>query len=389
MVTQELARTREEHQALLAQLKASQPRFYEQLTVDPIDFADLRASIPPDAAVIQLFPTTDKLYLLVGTADGLTTRSVEVASKDLNRGINRLRRSVSRTLAAGPVDWAQITQATAPANVAELTSELTTLHSYLIEPVDDLLRGKKTVAFLPSGKLHYVPFSCLGTLSRRRKVRVPGRALRHRCAGQGQRLPGLFKKKPSKDLTRMVAVGNPDGTLPHSEKEARELAGLFPQARTLVGEAATISNLNHPSGPLQSLHLATHGVLNGSEPSYSYLVMGNNTRLRPSQILELPLEQARLVSLSACNTALGKRNPGREVASLAESFRLAGGDNLTLLASLWSVSDESTRTLMLDFYTRSKEGAVSWRVLSASPIELNAKSGHRSSFSLGGFSLLG
>jgi CHAT domain-containing protein len=356
VVTQELATTKQEHQALLAQLKTAEPRFYNQLTIDPVEFDDLRASIPADAAVVQLFPTSEKLYLLVGTRDGLTTRSVDVKSKDLNQAVNRLRRSISKTIAAGSVDWSKVTRDSLNPNLKELTSELSLLHSYLVQPVEDLLQNKKTIAFLPSGKLHYVPFSSLGKF----KANGQFEFLIERSATvvlvKASDFLG-FQKQASKDLSRMVVVGNPDGTLPYAEKEALELAGLFPQAKALVGNAATPANLRHPSGSMQSLHLATHGVLNGSQPSFSYLVMGNDTRLRPSQILDLPLEETRLVSLSACNTAVGKRTPGREVASLAESFSLAGGENLTLLASLWEVSDDSTRKLMLDFYTRSKTGA--------------------------------
>jgi CHAT domain-containing protein len=62
---------------------------------------------------------------------------------------------------------------------------------------------------------------------------------------------------------------------------------------------------------------------------------------------------ARLVTLSACETALGKgyftETPaGNEFVGLNRAFLGAGGENV--LASLWTVNDESTRLLMVRFY---------------------------------------
>jgi CHAT domain-containing protein len=62
---------------------------------------------------------------------------------------------------------------------------------------------------------------------------------------------------------------------------------------------------------------------------------------------------ARLITLSACESGLGKgyftETPGGdEFVGLTRAFLGAGGRNV--LASLWSVNDESTRDLMIRFY---------------------------------------
>ena len=51
---------------------------------------------------------------------------------------------------------------------------------------------------------------------------------------------------------------------------------------------------------------------------------------------------------SACETALGRDDPGNEVAHLANGFVEAG--STTIVASLWEVSDASTAALMERFY---------------------------------------
>ena len=67
------------------------------------------------------------------------------------------------------------------------------------------------------------------------------------------------------------------------------------------------------------------------------------------------MDKVDLVTLSACRTALGQGKPdGSEITSLAESFSSAGTPSV--LASLWSVEDESTRQLMEVFYKALAKG---------------------------------
>ena len=68
--------------------------------------------------------------------------------------------------------------------------------------------------------------------------------------------------------------------------------------------------------------------------------------------------RARLVTLSACETALGKgyftETPaGDEFVGMTRAFLSAGGHSV--LASLWTVNDESTRALMISFYRHLHE----------------------------------
>jgi len=57
---------------------------------------------------------------------------------------------------------------------------------------------------------------------------------------------------------------------------------------------------------------------------------------------------ADLVVLSGCRTALGKEVRGEGLIGLTRGFMYAGAPRV--LASLWSVEDASTATLMKGFY---------------------------------------
>lgn len=63
---------------------------------------------------------------------------------------------------------------------------------------------------------------------------------------------------------------------------------------------------------------------------------------------------ADLVVLSACETALGEEQGGEGISGLSRAFQWAGARSV--LASLWTVPDESTADLMKAFYSSVARG---------------------------------
>jgi CHAT domain-containing protein len=63
---------------------------------------------------------------------------------------------------------------------------------------------------------------------------------------------------------------------------------------------------------------------------------------------------ADLVVLSACETGVGELLRGEGVISLARAFAYAGAKSI--VASLWSVNDQSTMQIMENFYVELKAG---------------------------------
>lgn len=188
-----------------------------------------------------------------------------------------------------------------------------------------------------------------------------------------------LERPASADRRDLLSVGGVDYGSGESASWAR-LSASGPEARDVAARArsipgATVTELSGAQAASKAfvaeaprhrwIHVATHGFAN-EEVDERYacvaelmpglltgLVFAGANRspaglLTAEQVAWLDLSGCELVVLSACNTALGERRTGDELVSLQRAFRLAGAR--TIVASLWSVDDASTRELMGAFY---------------------------------------
>lgn len=147
-------------------------------------------------------------------------------------------------------------------------------------------------------------------------------------------------------------------SLPGTEAEISNISKVF-SAKEFVVRTCTGSDADEKeikSGALKNfsvLHFATHGVVNEDRPELSCIFLqahtGEDGNLYTGEIFNLELN-ASLVTLSACQTGLGKVFKGEGVIGLSRALIYAGAHNLVV--SLWSVADQSTAALMTDFYQR-------------------------------------
>jgi TPR repeat protein len=70
--------------------------------------------------------------------------------------------------------------------------------------------------------------------------------------------------------------------------------------------------------------------------------------LTAEEVASLNLDGTWLVTLSACETGVGEARSGEGVFGLRRAFMIAGAENL--LMTLWPVADDTTASIMADFY---------------------------------------
>jgi CHAT domain-containing protein len=101
------------------------------------------------------------------------------------------------------------------------------------------------------------------------------------------------------------------------------------------------------------VHFATHGLVDAIEPARSSVALasgnGEDGLFHTLEIVSTPI-RSDLVVMSACESARGRVSRGEGVVGLSRAFLGAGAESV--VASLWSVSDESTAELMRVFYER-------------------------------------
>ncbi len=166
--------------------------------------------------------------------------------------------------------------------------------------------------------------------------------------------------------------GGHQRALPYAAAEIERVRAAFNgRGEFLCDQAATREKIFAlaATGELEQfniLHFATHALLDRAAPHQSRVLLAD-AALTATDILDLTLN-ARLVTLSACQTALGKGGRGDELIGLARAFFHAGAR--ALVATLWHVEDRATAELTERFYQHLAAGKNAAIALQQTQVEM-------------------
>ncbi|WP_299255113.1 CHAT domain-containing protein [uncultured Aquimarina sp.] len=138
-------------------------------------------------------------------------------------------------------------------------------------------------------------------------------------------------------------------TLPNSDKEVNTITQRF-ESDILLHQKASKKNLVNSLPNYKIIHLSAHANANDSITPW-IATSTNNITLNDIYSTK---NNAELVTLSACNTSLGKLQKGEGVMSLARGFFNTGANSV--ISTLWKADDKSTQEIITGFYTYLKKG---------------------------------
>lgn len=316
--------------ALKKDLQEKAPELASLVSVTTPATVEIQSRIKDDETLLEYYCVGKDWYVFIVT--GKTITAHKLPTVNLEKDIEYLRKNITER------------------NLLESNHYSRTLYRQLLASVAPTIKTKKLI-IVPHGSLHYLPFAAL---SNNNEYLIDRFSLRM--------LPSasvlIFLKEREKQEDRGALIfGNPNLKNPKydlnfAQDEALAIGRIIPKSKILLRGEASKTNLQNWGSKYSVIHLAVHGVFDLDKPLDSALLLAadinNDGLLRAGDLYNLSLN-ADLVTLSACETALGKVATGDDVVGFTRGFLYAGARSL--ISSLWQVDDEATRDLMVNFYT--------------------------------------
>ncbi len=297
-------------------------------------------AIDPNAAVLYPILLDDRLEVLLSVPQSANPAN-PVGQVIYRNTVQKPRRDIEATIAAMRLSLRR------NSFLSERLPPAKTIYNWLIKPFEAQLSGIDTIVFLLDGGFRNIPMAALHgdrhyLIEDYRIALTPSlRLLQPRPLNTG----GLRILKAG--ISQSVQGFVP---LPGVKTEIAQIAANLPGV-TLLNQEFTLERFQQQlrSTLFPIIHLATHGQFS-SNPNETFILSWNEPInlsklekiLKTVEYRSTPIE---LLILSACQTAAGDDRASLGLAGMA----IRSGARSTL-ATLWAVEDQSTASLMIEFY---------------------------------------
>ena len=353
-VKDQLSQSQTKYQEIVTKIKLASPLYQSLISVEPPSLDQIQKTIGEGIALVAYWVGEDNSIAWVISNDRIDYKYLDIKRKALEKEISALRNAMRFKMD----------------DVVE--ERLIKLHDVLIEPLGNWLAGFDNIGIIPHGPLHFLPFQALmiedeGYLIEKKNLFYSPSAAVFYYTSQD---------KPTQEQNVLgIALGNHNigshNPLPGTEYEVGQISQFYDQYTPRLAQESTETYFKENAAKFGQIHIATHGVLSHEQPLYSYLLMSpdkqDDGRLTVDEIMDMNLT-SNLVTLSACETALGDLNRGDELVGLSRAFLYAGTP--AVVVSLWTVDDLSTSLLMTKFHQFINEGEPAYVAISRAQREL-------------------
>ena len=299
----------------------------------PVPLERVQDALRQDHADLLYYYVTDNALILIHVGpNSFHVRNVFLPRLALIRKAAALRASMSKP------------------NVEFRNDVAKQLFLYLIQPALGWLTSDRIV-IVPQGDLQSLPFQALLNPDDGSFV---GERFQVSYAPSASILVQLTRH-PNLKGGPLFAASDP--ALNNARQEVAALARLYPdQPKIVTDSLVRKSDFEGWVGSYGIVHLAVHGRFDGQEPLLSYVKLASGGaeegNLTAAEMFGLPLERARLVTLSACETGRVGATRSNDIQGIQQALLFAGAQGL--LVSAWEVDSEATSLWMQTFYREAQ-----------------------------------
>jgi CHAT domain-containing protein len=366
-------------------LRARSPRAAALIAPAALSLGDAQRLLDDDSVVLEYVVAEPRSYVFAVGRRRFAARAL-VGRTEIDAAARALRGELTARNVVVPDEPAAVRSARIARADAAVPEAAARLYRLVVAPVAGEIAGKRRVLVAPDGGLAYTPFALLhepprpgeppeALLDDRDIVVLPSVSVLAALRARHPRRPGPVRvavvADPVYDLddpraspraasAPRAAPRGPAGwsRLRFAADEAAAIAAELPadRVRIATGFAAQRAVLMGDAvRDYDILHIAVHGAINARYPDLSGLVLSmvdehgaaQDGVVRLHELYQLEIG-AELVTLSGCDTALGREIRGEGMIGLARGFLHAGARRV--VASLWQVQDRATAELMRRFY---------------------------------------
>ena len=313
----------------------------ECVTARPMDDSNKLVRTPENTAIIYPITLPNYLAILVTLPDGIQCINENVSMDELKEKVIHYRKQLQ----------------TRPNNRFLYDSQQ--LYNWVIRPIENILVSHdiRTLVVAPDGALRLIPFS---TLHDGKQFLIENYAI--------STIPAISLTDPQpvdKEKFKLLLVGLAEGRqgfspLPSVPAELRDIKKIMNAQVMIQDDQYTIDNITNEfkRDEYSLLHIATHGVFGGT-PEESFLLtyeskLNMNLLENLIGLSKFRKQKVELLTLSACQTALGNERAAMGLAGVAVKAGVKGA-----IATLWFVDDEATSLAIREFYRQLQKPELS------------------------------
>ena len=384
-IKEQYQKTEREYEDLLVKIRLNNPLYASVKYPRPVTIRELQREVLKEGeALLRYLIAKDEIYIFLVSA-----RSFEAVTLENKAGV--LKQIVSKYLYS-------VKKNDSPKMIAYGKE----LYLTILKPIESWLQGVTDLIVVPDGVLAKIPFESFVM-----ETGETGRPVylleRYRIKYiQGASVLSFLRKysRKRRGANSFIGIGDPvydyenfrlgkpeQGSLSAAEQieailvkydrergcfnrlkasgeEVENIAGLFRKhgrkGVVYLREQAREEKVKAPGmKDFDYIHIACHGILG---EGFQCLILSQipgaveDGFLTLDDIMNCEFD-AKLVVLSACQTALGKMERAEGVTGLISAVMYAG--TAAVAAGLWSISDTGAKELMVKFYTNILEKEMS------------------------------